>query len=295
MTTQRIREQYQEFVKKHKHEDWQTATASGAIISEKNTEWADSKVCHAFLSYPTYKDRIAVASGIQKLYRESHGPGKWSDSTYKEKVAYLDWLMKRSPYASAFIYKDAKRAMTDLAVLVTADCCVRTMAAALVASRRIWEHTNVLIVFSALVKRGVPESLAYLLGHCALFDKQNKKGTFVWGDAQAGHCSIDGYALTSGSVKNFITNNRVGAVDNYKNYERYDGYGRVLFGTEGDNFVSFLQKKFPAPVNEVVVNNPFAVSKKKAHAFESAMNITAEWWPNIYEWAGIEIEKKEAA
>ena len=295
MTTQRIREQYQEFVKKHKRDDWQTATASGAIISEKGTEWAASKVCHAFLSYPTYDDRIAVASGIQKLYRESHGPGKWSDSTYKEKVAYLDWLMKRSPYAPAFIYKDAKRAMTDLAVLVTADCCVRTMAAALVASRRIWEHTNVLIVFSALVKRGVPENLAYLLGHCASFNKGKKDGVFVWDGVQAGHCSIDSYALTSGSVKNFITNNRVGAIDTYKNYMNYDGYGQGLFGTEGKNFVDFLRTKFPAPVNGVVVNNPFAAGVKKAHTFESAMDTMAEWWPNIYKWAGIEIKKKEAA
>ena len=295
MTTQRIREQYQEFVKKHRCNDWQTDTASGAIIGERETFFEDNKVCHAFLSYTTCANRLAVASGIQKLYQESHGPGKWSDSTYKEKVAYLDWLMKRSPYAPAFIYKDAKRAMTDLAVLVTADCCVRTMAAALVASRRIWEHTNVLIVFSALVKRGVPESLAYLLGHCASFNKSKKDGVFVWDGVQAGHCSIDSYVLASGSVKNFITNNRVGTIDTYKNYKCYDGYGQGLFGTEGDNFVSFLRSKFPAPVNEVKVNNPFAVGVKKAHTFESAMDTMAEWWPKIYEWAEIEIEKKEAA
>lgn len=295
MTTQRIREQYQEFVKKHKRDDWQTGTASGAIIGEKKTFFEDNRVCHAFLSYTVCADRIAVASGIQKLYRKSHGPGKWADSTYNEKVAYLDWLMKRSPYAPAFIYKDAKRAMTDLAVLVTADCCARTMAAALVASRRIWEHTNVLIVFSALIRRGVPESLAYLLGHCAKFSNGKKDGEFIWNGAQAGHCSIDSYALTSGSVKNFITNNRVGDIDTYKNYKCYNGYGQELFGTEGNNFVSFLQSKFPAPVNEVVVNNPFAAGKKKAHTFESAMDTMAEWWPNIYKWAGIEIKKKEAA
>lgn len=294
-----IRQVYNEYIAKRKDKSKRVDTACGVIVSNTGKhDWEMGKVCHAFLAYTGAIERIAVISGIQDNYKESHGPGKWDDSTEQEKIQFLDWLMNRSPYRSVFMYKGAKTALKNKAVVVHTDVSARLMAGALVSTRRMWEHTHAIIVFSALVKRGVPENLAFLLGHMCSFDKGKLDSTsFSWAGGLSGHCSIDGYKVGKTGCRNFCKGSVVEQGQKYTNYTNYDGYSHFLFGLQhGENMMDLLQTKFPKAKQPVKpANNPFAPVPRASHTFESAMDTMGEWWPEIYKWCGIEIEQKEAA
>ena len=239
-----------------------SSTTSLILVSDEGDEKFLREPCHGALSYPTYKGlRIGVVSGLQEKYKQSHGPGKWSDTTDAEKVMYLDWLLKRSPYASAFLYKSGRNALKNKCVVVRANVPSNVMAGGLVASRRLWEYSNIAVVWCDLVKEGVDESLAFYLAHLAR-SCPTRKGSISWDSVDTGHKSLDACYMSAKDVKRLLDNTPVTLNDNWDVNAYYQGYsgmftkdrarGAEILGTR----ISTLFDKAAVPV-DVKNNNPF--------------------------------------
>lgn len=271
-------------------------TASGLIVGMESSRKYMRQVCHAFLCREDIFAPVGVISGLQHRYGEdqTHGPGDWGDTTTEEKILYLDWLMKRSPYKEAFLYKSPRRALRDKCVVVRGECPAATLGAALVATRRLWEHTSVAVVFCELVKRGVPENLAYYLGHLAGFTR-GRKGAFSWDCAKSSHCTIDSHDYDREAVKKFVLGRKVYVGKPYRVSPEYHGYGDRMFGrNDGAPLIRFIDRNFPYKSEEPLVasSNPFlaAVEKKNSHtcSFSHAMDKMAEFYPTILKEIGLE-------
>lgn len=219
--------------------------AKGNIISINTA-------CHAGLCSYSYKGSIGVVNCLIKNYGGNHGPGRWSDTTDEEKIMFLDWLVKRSPYKTAFVSKKATKILKQGAALLTSEAPGNILGGACVSMRRLWEHTIVLQVWCDLVKAGVNENLAYVLGHLAAGSKD--KG-LNWSNFAGWHVAINSNSWTTGQVKNFIEGKLVGATNKYSESGDYNGYSMDLFEAPGRD-LRFIYDEFPYEGAQATTN-PF--------------------------------------
>ncbi|MNZ65598.1 hypothetical protein D3C78_837950 [compost metagenome] len=174
----------------------------------------------------------------------------------EEALMFLDWLLNRSPYASAFVTKSAHEALYHKATISDAFTPSNLMAAGMVASRRLWEYAFVTRVFCDLVKVGVNEDLAYWLGHIAA-GSFNRSGSFNWSSSKSGHCSVDTCTSTPDSLKAFLEHRPANLSKTYNESWYYYGY-HEMFGGELGGITPWIHNNFPYKAQVGVKKvNPF--------------------------------------
>ena len=223
-----------------------------------------------------------VVNFFQHKYEESHGAGKWSDTTDEEKIMFLDWLANRSPYNDAFFEKDASKMLSWGFCLMTGDVAGNVMGGAVVATRRLWEYTNVLVVWCDLVRSGVEESLAFCLAH-HLNGNASREGTYNWLNGGAGHVTLDTYPMTTTTVHNFVTEDAVEYTGKFSKTGNYREYSDMFHGgVVGRNHPPIRNFMTALPLDNGSVDaNPFA-NKRNAYrkpyeqAIKDVVNIIPE-------------------
>lgn len=241
--------------------------------------------CHASLYCMGAKKSLGVINCLVKNYDENHGPGKWSDTTDEEKIMFLDWLAKRSPYKSAFVNKSGEKILKQGAALLTSEAPGNILGGACVSMRRLWEHTIVLQVWCDLVKAGVNENLAYVLGHLVAGGRD--KG-LNWGNFAGWHVAINSNSWTTGQVKNFVEGKLVGATKKYCESGDYNGYSMNLFKGPGRD-LRFIHEEFPYEEARVSTN-PFhkaASGGVVTMSYDRAIATMSEFQHHILEMCGV--------
>ena len=227
-------------------------TAYYSYFHEKKLTISTNTACHAGLYAGSAKGCLGVINCLVKNYDSGHGPGEWSDTTDEEKIMFLDWLARRSPYKTAFVSKKATKILERGAALLTSEAPGNVLGGACVSMRRLWEHTIVLQVWCDLVKAGVGENLAYVLGHLAAGSRD--KG-LNWGNFSGWHVAINSRSWTTGQVKNFVEGNLVGVTKKYSESGDYNDYSMYLFKAPGGN-LRFIHEEFPYSKPQATTN-PF--------------------------------------
>ena len=123
------------------------------------------------------------------------------------RIQYLDYLMNRSPYAAAFIDKDAAKCVADDAIAITGAVPSNQMAAACVATRSMWERRGLLCyLFCKLSDAGVNENLALLLANLATLGGEAEDiPTVRWNRVTEDHHPVCPLAMDWACVHNFLS------------------------------------------------------------------------------------------
>jgi hypothetical protein len=214
---------------------------------------ATNQACHAGLDHP------GLAIGSESVVNALMRP-KRDVLTEEEGVMYLDWLLNRSPYSSTFISKDALDCIYHKATISDSNTPSNLMAAGMVASRRLWEYSSVVRVFCDLVNVGVPEDLAFWLGHITRCEF-NRAGRVALTGEHSGHCSLDPRRMPKEALSNFLNHKVTAPNKTYtasKNYEGYDEMYGKLVGYGQMSCATWAHDNFPYVKSEKVATNPFA-------------------------------------
>jgi hypothetical protein len=179
-------------------------------------------------------------------------------------IKYYDWIANRSPYAEAFVSKDAEQIINDAMVVVTSDVDGRIVVGGLMAARAISELHRIPQVWYDLVENGVHENVAFVFAHLLSTDDKcssiflkvqgNSNHTAIYRD-----CESDEYYL------NFIHGR-------HRNHStlRKENYGYVIqphWQVEGHPTKLEVVKDFGKWFNNLKVEkvvkgtNPFAPAK----------------------------------
>lgn len=226
-----------------------------------------NQACHAGLQ-SLYTGSIAVISGLQPKYK-----GNLIDK--KEGVAFLDWLLNRSPYSEVFVTKSAKGAIKNSCIIADSNYPSNLLAAGLVASRRLWEYNEVVIVWHDLVKAGMNEDLAYWVAHKAQC-RSNRTGNIGFIGCNSGHCSMNPNLFDRDALKAWLNHKVVNPNQPYNQSTLYNYYDRMysnLGKLAGDGYWVkppedsigyWLDNNFDPKKKDGVNNNPFVKALPKA-------------------------------
>lgn len=155
-------------------------------------------------------------------------------------VRFYDWLFNRSPYASAFISKNAEMVVSER--VIVADCSVASnlLAGALSAARTPTEFP-MLKPYLALVDAGVNEHLAFILSFGV--SGRDERCTFN-ADYSISHKPFDVDCFSRRSLTNFLNNTPVNLNKPHNVNPGYQSnyYIKNLFGEGGDYLRVFLSQ-----------------------------------------------------
>jgi hypothetical protein len=197
-----------------------------------------------------------VINFFQVNYEESHGPGKWSHSTHEDRVAFMDWLANRSPYKEGFYDRCAETMLERGFAILNGSAPGNVLGGAAVAQRRLWEHTQTFTAWCDLVKAGVGENEAFLLGHC-LQGSTNRKGMFSWGNTGTGHTTINPCELGGKAWKNFCGDKWASNEKSYLSTGTYTGYSAMFGQSRGSPLLTTIRELLADKVKGAKDNNPF--------------------------------------
>lgn len=227
-------------------------TASWFVVRNNTINDMETGPCHSHLG--DHGDGISmVVNFFQHNYEESHGAGKWSDTTDEEKVMFIDWLANRSPYKDAFLEKDANKMVKWGFCLMTGDCPGNAMGGAVVATRRLWEYTNVLVAWCDLVRGGMNEGVAYCMAHF-ITGKADKTGKFSWNCNGTGHVTLDTGRIYTDTIHNFVTLENVDWTSKFNKTGNYRSYSDMF--TRGGKPIRDIIRTLPKSGKSDA--NPFA-------------------------------------
>lgn len=168
---------------------------NGKIVVSQNT------ACHHSVMSLGRDDKLKTQSIVTCI----NGP-KAQDAhlTKEESVQFYDWLLNRSPYANAFVSKDADESFNKHKYAVmNVSAPANMLQGALITTRQPWEHHNVVKVFCKLVDRGVDENTAYILG--SLF-RESTGDSLTYGMQMAGHFNLDLAVMKVADCISFVRN-----------------------------------------------------------------------------------------
>tara|TARA_R110000772_G_scaffold129472_2_gene237608 strand:+ start:25705 stop:26517 length:813 start_codon:yes stop_codon:yes gene_type:complete len=131
---------------------------------------------------------------------------------------FINWLVKRSPYADAFLSKQASKVGEDKCLIVNPDCPSNIMVGGIIAARGTYENTGIAKSWCELTKRGVNENLAFILSHWAKYGMAGVVG--FQGHTQSHH-AVDGNYATKCYIKAFINNKPYRINPTYQSVRRY--------------------------------------------------------------------------
>lgn len=235
---------------------------------------------------------------LQHIKGRHHGADKWEplalilyrSENYNHtlalsdtvRITYLKWLLNESPWASAYVEKDAKQVFDDRIVTINTDIDCRVMGGGCVGFRRLWEYCQIVQTWYDLAIKGVNKNLAYFLAHAST----GTKGDYItWEHYAWGHTNLNHVDLSKQGLLNFVNGTPVGKVDTYRTTGSYKSYSAMFQDGDGPMMSSWVANNFPykdaEEVVEVVVKNPFAASKK-------SIAVTADDKPRIPYDQGVE-------
>lgn len=181
--------------------------------------------------------------------------------TDSEDVRYLDWVLNRSPWSSAFCSKDAEWCFKKRSVIMEMDVPSNLMVGGGVAVRRLWETVRIKQHWLDLTKAGVQEDLAYFLAASI----QRSASLLNWEGAEVGHMNLAAHYMTKEDLlaflkhKPFHLNNSYAVDQSYQNYSKMFVKDHNLRGTANEWISAcfpFKDEVADKPAN--VLANPFA-------------------------------------
>lgn len=197
------------------------ATSDGKLIHSNNT------ACHAGLHrYDEGKPDFELVVSLNQV-----DYGQFLEDEYA--VPYIDWLVNRSPYAPAFITKDAESCMEKGYVATTTDVPSNQMVGGFIAQRRLWEYSDMARAWYEFVKAGMNENLAYCMAHSIQSTSVNgsiQGGSLAWGKCRRGHTSLDIGDMGPKAVKRFVLGEMNIKDPTYRKKNRY-GNIDITWGT----------------------------------------------------------------
>lgn len=189
--------------------------ASYAILSEnlKNVgELYDYQApCHASLS------RAKNGKYVISMCK----PEKNCEGLSKEAIKkYITYLTCESPFAPAFLVKDADW-IYDNGYILTGDVSAQMLGGACIATRQAWEYPRFIKAWLGLAEQGIPLNLAYLFGSYAT----ESRGKWGFGSGGGGHCVFSMSYMDNQAIINF-SDGKV-AKENKKPFHQDSNYNGI--------------------------------------------------------------------
>lgn len=256
--------------------------ASGTFISaDGRIRETEESVCHHYMR----KKAKFVINGLQ----DGHGYGENSGRILPKEVElwFVDYILNRSAYEAVFVEKDAAKALETRLTVVSGDHPGNLVGAACVALRRLWEHVYVARAAYDLVQAGVPEDLAFIIGHTIQAPNNIEHDTQVsWTANLNWHTSIDPGYMGFKELKNWMEHKLLTPNGPYVTSGKYDGYS-AMYGI-GNGLVQIIRNHFPVHLYKdqpkAVSTNPFAAAKLPVAGgqdnttnYAKAIEVMAEW------------------
>lgn len=174
-----------------------------SIIAENgNVHYSGNQACtaglHGIVMREWNQDGNTPAFIVSSLMHGSDGKAPLQN--LEAGKAFIDWLVNRSPYAPAFATKDVNEILERGSFVCDAKVSSSLIVGGLIASRVMWEYTNVCKAWYELVSRGCNENLSFLLAHFADYGE----GLISFRRYDEGHKSVNYYHVSTEYVNSFI-------------------------------------------------------------------------------------------
>lgn len=263
-------------------------TAS-AVVYKTGAVYHVSHACFAGAGYGRGIDSIALLVSLSDTFgREGLEVG----FTPEENVRYLDWLMNRSPWQSAFLGKDAAKSYENRFVVLRTDIPANMLFGGGVGVRKMWETTSVKRVWLDMTAVGVQEDFAYYLGCCA----QLSGGNIGWNGYEPGHGNLE-TPFSYSTLLNFLSHKATKLTNLYTSGESVRGYSAMWNGRDDKAVNDFMKDKlFIEEGKEQVQLNPFAKAAQtqlKLVPYKKAVEAMPAFQHLLFKEIGFEYEPKD--
>lgn len=177
---------------------------------------------------------------------------------------YLDWLLNRSPWKTAFVTRNVGKAWRDCIVVLNTDAPANMMVGGAVGVRRLWETKRIITTWIDLVKAGVHEDLAYYLACVSQHSGGIGSGTVAWGAWEGAHENLGIGAWGTKELLNFLNHKPNGnwLRKSYKEQPHSRHFSHLWCAQVGDGSINrYIEQEFgknAAKVEEKPSVNPFA-------------------------------------
>jgi len=188
---------------KIKHDAEYSLCTFGGVFPRDEYEYEVDVVCHAAIKRYQKAKAIVTLVDNHKIKRDRLKKGYT--------IPFYRWLLNESPYADVFITKNPRTAI-NLGIICRTDVPSNLLLGALTATRYGWERdrggSRWMQVWGGLRKRGVRESLAFVLCHHACLYNEE----LSWGAGRDHHSCISLEDMTVEGLKAFVKSDLTNAV-----------------------------------------------------------------------------------
>lgn len=180
-------------------------------------------------------------------------------------VKFYTWLMKDSPYASAFVSKCGEQVLADKMLVLDCSAPNNIMIGGAIITRQPTEHSYIPLAWYDLTEAGVSPNLAYLLAHM-YSGSDNREGRVNWNNTEAGHHCMRIGSMDKAMWRAFVQGKPVDKYVNkpFKTHNSYDKIEGLWGKPEGGTFCLDITKGFnikdllaDPSAEAVVCLNPF--------------------------------------
>lgn len=262
--------------------DWRDNASGTFITPAGRVDETVESVCHHYMR----KKAKFVVNGLQD--GESYGENPGRILPKEVELWFVDYILNRSAYEAVFVEKNAAKALETRLTVVSGDHPGNLVGAACVALRRLWEHIYVVRAAYDLVQAGVPEDLAFIIGHTIQAPSNIEHDTQVsWTARLNWHTSIDPGYMGFKELKNWMEHKLLTPNGPYVTSGKYDGYS-AMYGMSADGLTNIICTHFPVHLYKdqpkAVSTNPFAAAKLPVLRgqgvttnYAKAIEVMAEW------------------
>ncbi len=214
-------------------------------------------------------------------------------------VKFYTWLMKDSPYASAFVSKSGEQVLKDKMLVFDCNAPNNIMIGAAIITRQPTEHSYIPLAWYDLTEAGVNPNLAYLLAHM-YSGGDNREGRVDWDNTLSSHHCMRIGSMGKAMWKAFVQGKPVSKYTNppfkldnkYSHIEDLWGigqYGRPFCKVITSGFC--IEDLLQDPSEEVVVSlNPFKrglADEIGHHGNEDMIKAMVRYVPVVEEMLGL--------
>jgi hypothetical protein len=174
--------------------------AARAWYSNGSSDTCSQQCFHSIREVPN-KDMVALCTWIMP-----HACGYTKGLTGEEAVKFLDYLANRSPYADAFLMKDADFMWGIKTMAFDPACWGNLMVGGMIAARSVYHVQPIVKVWCALTDAGMNEELALFIATGCHF-KATGNGfdiKAVASQSYTGHAHLNTNAFDLQSLWNFL-------------------------------------------------------------------------------------------
>lgn len=247
-----------EMIKRYVKRDggFQGVTCAGVITDKGHSFHDDGLACHAFLQRGVCTD----LDGNRKYIVTLNQRAKFSGHDYEDLKLYYDFLCNHSPMSGDCVTTDPIEAIEEGMIVATETVGFNVTQVLMIASRSPWEYGNPLVpFFAALVRKGVPQRLAFLIATCAQSRGENASlDRTGWG-----HFPLDQEHMGVDQWRNFIEGKIHNENEPYIRNSSYNGAHKVWDWCREDNN---MMNKLPELME--LVDVPAGWGDHKAKGFD---------------------------